>query len=161
MNWNTLQVLQLEIFCFRAITTVKNLLEQCDQIPSPPRSHPLVPLRRWGYESTPLAPVYTLNGSFSYCAVFLRPCIEVPTPLSILSSLKSLSGYFSSFLLLSFLSISLSPSLSFKQEGVNSWISEVDFTEHKISQGGYRGGVLFPQNHHTLKHKPDHVSPLL
>lgn len=37
----------------------------------------------------------------------------------------------------------------------------MDFTEHKISQGGYRGGVLFPQNHHTLKHKPDHVSPLL
>lgn len=108
MNWNSLQGCQLEIFCFRAITTVKNLLEQCDQIPSPPRSHPLVPLRRWGYETTPLAPVYTLNGSFSYCAVFLRSCIEVPTPLSILSSLKSLSGYFSSFLLLSFLSISLS-----------------------------------------------------
>ena len=40
-------------------------------------------------------------------------------------------------------------------------MSEVDFIERKISQGGYRGGVLIPQNHHTLKHKPDHVSPLL
>ena len=128
------------------------MLEECDQIPSPPRSHPLVPLRRWGYESTPLAPVHTLHGSFSCCAVFLRPCIEVPIPLSIFSSLKSLSGYLSSFLLLSFLSISLSLSLSFKQEGVNSWISEADFVEHKISQGGYSGGVLIPQNHHTFHH---------
>lgn len=68
---------QLEIFCFRAITTVENMLEECDQMPPPPpRSHPLVPLRRVGLREQSLAPVYTFRGFSLLCCVFEAPVLK-------------------------------------------------------------------------------------
>lgn len=90
---------------------------------------------RWGYEAV-LAPVYTFR-AFSCCAVFFEALYWSPyTSLQFFNSLKSLGGYLS-FLSPSFLPFSfLSLSLSFKQEGLNSWISEADFVENvKFHEG--------------------------